>query len=137
MKEEKQLSYLKPDRSNFTPNFQRIDDDDIIDIGWAEGELSDGRPYRLECWNEDGLSSITYYFSIEGMESATKESLADLLVSEGLIEFADPSSRYVTMVILPDASNNKMFTVSVLIGDETTIYADDKRPINPYPGSPW
>jgi len=35
--------YPKPDRSDQTPNFVKSAENDAIDIGWNEGNLSDGR----------------------------------------------------------------------------------------------
>lgn len=40
--------YPKPNRSDFKPNLKRTHKNDVLDIGWNEGVLSDGRPYRRE-----------------------------------------------------------------------------------------
>ena len=55
--------FPKVDRSNFTPNFTKSPENDAVDIGWSEGNLSDGRPYRLECWAQDQITNITIFVS--------------------------------------------------------------------------
>ena len=62
------MNYAKPDRSNFTPNFRKTPENPDLDIGWAEGSLSDGRPYRLECWAADQITNITVFVSRLGLE---------------------------------------------------------------------
>jgi hypothetical protein len=126
------MTYPKPDRSNFTPNCVITEDADVLDFGYAEGQLSDGRPYRLECWAESSVSSISYFMSIEGLEAASKDELADLLVREELIEFNDPNRRHVAVCEITDASDNRMLVISVVIADEDVLYAEDKCPILPY-----
>jgi hypothetical protein len=40
----------KPDRSNSPPNLVKTDENPNLDLGWNEGFLTDGRPYRAEYW---------------------------------------------------------------------------------------
>ena len=82
--------YPEINRSNFQPSLTKDPESDEIDIGWNEGDLSDGRPFRLEYWAISGLSMLTYFFSTKGMENHSQEELIDILVSNGLIEFLVP-----------------------------------------------
>ena len=55
------LKYPRPDRSDFRPNFEKTLENDVLDIGWAEGILSDGigssgRRQHLRSWRSDALS---------------------------------------------------------------------------------
>jgi hypothetical protein len=109
----------------------------VVDIGFGEGELSDGRPFRIEYWAEDGICTITYIMSIEGLEGESKESLADMLVSEGLLVFLDHENRYLGVTEMTDASGNRMLWMHTVIGDDEGVYAEGKYPLYPYPGAPW
>jgi hypothetical protein len=42
------VNYPVSDRSNQRLNFAKTSEDDTLDIGWAEGTLNDGRPYRAD-----------------------------------------------------------------------------------------
>ena len=52
--------YPKPNRSDQKQNFVKTADDEALDIGWNEGFLSDGRPYRVECWAENHITMLTF-----------------------------------------------------------------------------
>ena len=51
-----------PDRSQQRVRLER-DADGVMDIGWCEGLLSDGRPFRVEMWAQDQVSCLTIFFS--------------------------------------------------------------------------
>lgn len=40
------MNYPAPYRSSHTPNFVKTPENDVLDLCWAEGVLSDGRPFR-------------------------------------------------------------------------------------------
>jgi hypothetical protein len=48
------------------PNIEKNPENDVLDIGWAEGNLSDGWPYRMECWagflEKEGLVAFYNWF---------------------------------------------------------------------------
>ncbi len=47
------------------------DQDGVIDIGWCDGVLSDGRAFRAEMWAQDQVSMLTFFFSSIGLEAHT------------------------------------------------------------------
>ena len=53
--------YPKSNRSNQTQNYVKSEENTVLDIGWNEGILSDGRPYRAECWAEDQVTMLTFF----------------------------------------------------------------------------
>ncbi len=79
--------YHAPDRSSATRNFSKTKDDDDLDIGWADGVFSDGRPYRAESWAADQITLLTFFFSTSQIETYTNAQFIKLLEDEGLIEF--------------------------------------------------
>jgi len=122
--------YPKPDRSNYKPKFSKRDDEQV-DLGWNEGFLSDGRPYRLEAWAWEHITMVTYFFSTKGLENYTDKMFAELLTKEGLIEIL--SERIpVTSDIITDASGNKMWSVNVTIATENEHYTRDLKPLRAY-----
>lgn len=123
--------YPKPDRTNVTPNFQKTEENDALDIGWAEGTLSDGRPYRLECWSQDQVTCATVFVSRIGLESLDNESAGELLVREGLARFLGPK-RFVTVMPFADHKGNEMHSINIVIGDDETTYTDGGPPLHPY-----
>ena len=115
-------TYPKPDRSKLIPNFVKTADNDVLDIGWAEGFLSDGHPYRAEYWAQDQIGMVTFFFSIKGMEAHTDAMFQALLVNEDLVEF--PNARtHLSASKLLDWSGNPMWSVNVVIDTEEGLFA--------------
>ena len=56
-----QPKFPSSDRSKQTIHFTK-DEDGVIDIGWCDGILSDGRAYRAEMWAQDQMSLLTIFF---------------------------------------------------------------------------
>lgn len=116
--------YPKPDRSDQTPHPAKTPDDESIDLGFCEGVLSDGRPYRAEVWAESQITMLTFFFSSIGLEHASDEVLTQLLVDEGLVEFLS-DHRYVSGLKMRDAAGCEMWSVNVVVGDEDELYVND------------
>src|SRR5580658_9024365 len=125
-------TYPKPDRSDFKPNLSKTPENEILDLGWQEGVLRDGRPFRGEFWCQDEISMITFFFSTTGLESASKEELGQLLVSENLIQFKS-DRRDVRAQKINDASGNEMWSVNVWVGNEDSTLVEGGQRFNPYP----
>jgi len=121
--------FPKPDRSNYQPHGKNSEDPST-DIGWDEGFLSDTRPYRAECWAEDGVTSLTFFFSTAGLETMTDDQFGDFLEREGLLRFI--GTRYVAAMPMTDASGHDMWSVNVVVGDEDAVYVDDNTKLRPY-----
>ncbi len=81
------MTHPKPDRSDQRPNFRKTEDHPAIDIGWNEGVLSDGRPYRAECWAEEQVTSLAVFFSAAGIKDLTNADALALLEREGLVTY--------------------------------------------------
>ena len=123
--------YPRPDRSDFEPNLHKSDENPALDVGWAEGKLRDGRPYRAECWAEDGVTSLTLFFSTIGLESFTDADFAALVEAEGLVQFTG-ERRYVAAAPLTDSSGNDMWSVNVVVGDDEETFVIDQLQLRGY-----
>ena len=126
------MDYPKPDRSNFQPNLSKTPENDVLDLGWQEGILRDGRPFRGEYWCQDQISMITFFFSTIGLENASQEDLKLLLVSENLIQFKPGRARVEARKVV-DSSAHEMWSVNVAVGDEDETFVEGGRPFQGYP----
>lgn len=124
--------YPKPDRSDATPNFSKSAENDVLDVGWAEGVLSDGRPYRLECWCQDQVTSVTIFVSSQGLEQLDQKGVEDFLEREQLVRFPS-EKRFANAMPFRDPSGNDMLAINVVVGDDTELYATGGPDLNPYP----
>ena len=125
------MSHPAPDRSNYTPNFVKTDDNPQLDIGWAEGRLTDGRPYRMECWCEDQVTAVTYFFAAAGLEGMTNADFPDFLEREELLRYLTPR-RSAYAVAMTDAQGTPIWSVNVVIGVDDELYAGGGPRLRPY-----
>lgn len=121
----------KPDRSNHQPNVVKSAENPALDIGWNEGFLSDMRPYRVEAWCEDQVTSLTYFFATGGLEGLTNAQFADLLEREGLLRYLGPRRSAYAMPFT-DASGNSLWSVNVVVGNGDETFVEDLVEVRPY-----
>lgn len=126
------MSYPKPDRSTHRPNRVKTPENEQLDIGWAEGALSDGRPWRLELWAQDQITSATVFLSSSGLETCSAGQLAELLEREGIIRWAPDARRSAYPALITDASGNPMWSINVIIGIDDDPPVADSVPVRPY-----
>ncbi len=121
----------KPDRSDQILNFEKSEENDAIDLGWSEGYLSDGRPYRAECWAQNQITMVTFFFSMIDMENYSDEMFVEWLEKEEVIRFVIDNPHITTMPVT-DAVGNNMWSVNVVIGTEYELQAKDSVSFNSY-----
>ena len=123
--------YPKPDRSDQIRNFVKSEENEAIDVGWNEGSLSDDRQYHVECWVEDQITMLTFFFSTVGIEKYSEKRLKDLLVEENLVQFIKNDAPLSTMRIT-DAGGKELWSVNVVIGTEDELFANDLISLRAY-----
>ena len=126
----------KPDRSNHSPNLAKSADNPALDLGWNEGFLSDARPYRIELWAEDQVTSVTVFLPTAGIENMSNAQFADLLEREQVIQYQPDSRRSAYAVPVTDASGRSVWSVNVVIGDDEQLFAEVLVGIRPYGAAP-
>lgn len=131
----KAANYPKPDRSSFTPNFKKTKENYVLDIGYNEGILSDGRPYRVEAWCTDQTTMLTYYFSSKAIEGADDEYFVKMLQNEGLLRIINKhNDKYpLESEKFDDASKNSMWSINVLVATEYGEFVEDLVKLKQYP----
>jgi hypothetical protein len=123
-------TFIVPDRSNQTIIHTR-DEDGILDIGWNEGIMSDGRPFRMEMWAQNGVSMLTVLFSASGLLDLEDKQMKALILKEGFVSFRKGAKRYITSIIWDDPSGNKLWSSNIVAGDEDQTFVADSLPIFP------
>jgi hypothetical protein len=120
-----------PDRSKQTVHFSR-DEDGIVDVGWCDGVLFDGRPFRAEMWAQDQVSMLTFFFSRAGIDDVDTDALVRVLESEGLFKFRKADARNGNAVKIDDDAGNPIWSVNIMIGNEDESFLEHAVPIFRY-----
>jgi hypothetical protein len=119
------------DRSDFSPSFTKTAENEVIDVGYAEGKLSNGCPYRLECWAQNQITSITVFVSVAGIEEKEPAAILDRLKREGLFKrLGKRQSGYVQLI--EDPKGRPFYSVNLVIGIEDELENDSKIPLKSY-----
>ena len=85
--------------------------------------MSDGRPYRIECWAQDQITCVTVFMSTEGLETYSKAQFVELLEKEHIVWWKPDAMKSAYAVLRTDASGNSIWSVNVVIGvgDEAPV----------------
>lgn len=130
------MAYPKPDQSDWKPNFEKTPENEKLDLGWYEGALSDGRPFRADLWAQDQCTCVTVFFSTRDMDELSPAQGCDLLEREGLVQFL-PASEFRSSypVKIHDGSHNEMWSLNVVLDTEYSVYANAPGRFRRYTGS--
>jgi hypothetical protein len=119
-----------PDRSDQTIRMKK-DEAGVIDIGWCDGVLSDGRPFRVEMWAQDGVDMLTIFFSTAGLDQCDDDALQQLVAREELVSFAD-GPRYCSARKFVDKAGSELWSVNIVVGADQQTFLTGSVPIFPY-----
>lgn len=128
------MRYPAVDRSDFVPNFDGHMGDHVFDIGWAEGVLEDGRPFRMECWGLAGSTGVTVFMASEGLTGpdaiATAEAVQALLERSGVITLLAPHDlQESSLHHFTDPSGTACLSISYVVADEWDEYFVTAHPL--------
>lgn len=91
------------------------------DFGSAEGRLSDNRPYRIECWEEqDKRVLMTVYISVLGLEHLASDEVIRLLEENQLFKRNDRYPGGVVM-LYSDLRGNQFFAVTAILSEHEIV----------------
>ncbi len=112
-------------------------DDPEYNLGWDAGFLGADRPYFMEAWATNGITMLTYFVSVKGIENATTEDLVKMLTEAGLFRILKPGNNPVSVMKFEDDHENEFFSINVTIGVEDDLYVEGGRmypyaPLNEY-----
>lgn len=137
-KAEEKIRFLKEYRAHPEKYFPLIDhawkcfaekdtgenpwDDPEYNIGWNAGVIGGNRPFFLECWATCGITMLTYFVSVKGIEEYGETELLKMLEEEWLVKVLDPEHPRTTAVKVNDDHGNEFFSVNIVCGDEKGTY---------------
>lgn len=101
------------------------------DLGWAEGYLSDQRPFFIERWQEGENQLATFYFSSERIKGKSVDELVILLLESQLLTLQKEPIP-VDYAEVKDSSGQLLFSLNLVLSDASECYAQLKVPINDY-----
>ena len=97
-------------------------DDPEYNIGWNAGVIGGNRPFFLECWATCGITMLTYFVSVKGIEEYGETELLKMLEEARLVKVLDPEHPRTTAVKVNDDHGNEFFSVNIVCGDEKGTY---------------
>lgn len=106
-------------------------DQKVHNIGYAEGILIDGRPYRLECWAQDQITCITIFISAIGIENLASDEVMNYLEAEGLYKRIVNTNKGSARKFMDDKANI-FWSANLVIGSDEGMYADSLIPLKPF-----
>jgi hypothetical protein len=112
--------------------YSQKDDDGVIDIGWCDGVLSDGRPFRAETWAQDLVTMITIFFSNIGLKELDNKALFKLVEDEGLVTFVDDEPKRLSALKWTNNDGNEFWSVNIAVGAEEQTFLSNSVPVFPY-----
>lgn len=119
-----EYKYPMVDRSEFVERSMTVHRaSSVVNIGYAEGLLSDERPFRLECWAEDQITNITIFVSILGIEHFSPKDVINFLETERLFR-RRVDDIYGSVLLYKEDNGNEFWSVSLVVGDEENTYLD-------------
>ena len=123
--------YITPTRIDYVASPLEPGEDGVRDIGYATGKLSDGRPYRVECWCMDDLVMATFMIDVKGLETWDRANMMLLAEFEDLVKFIDERPRLQAAKTTDDAEN-EVLAVNVMLKNGSRTYAELKVELKRY-----
>ena len=124
------MKYIEPDRSEYIVSAQEPDDDGVLDLGFAKGVFSDGRPYKIECWCMDEIVMATVLFDEALMTAWKRADFTLLLELEELFKFN--GKPLVQAARMKDDAGRGIWAVNVMLKNAKGQQAELLRPMQRY-----
>lgn len=115
--------YITPRRVDFTPSPLEPDDDGVQDVGYRMGKLSDGRPYRLECWRMDDMLMVTIMFADTALSTYKRADMLLLVEAEELVHF-NGEKRSLQAAMTEDDAGNKVWALNIMLANHKGVYGE-------------
>ena len=116
--------FTAPCRVDYVPSPYEPNEDGVMDVGYKNGVLSDGRPYRLECWRMDELLMLTVLFSNQGLTGYTRADMPLLLEGEEILRFVGAGKPRLQATQTSDDVGQSMWAINLMLADNRGTYAE-------------
>lgn len=110
-----------PCRIDYVPSVYEPDEDGVMDVGYYNGRLSDGRDYRLECWRMDEMLMLTMMFSDLGISAYNRQDMYCLVEAEDVIDFYGEKKPLQCARTQDDAGTN-VWALNIMLADNDGTY---------------
>lgn len=121
-----------PCRVDYVPSPYEPDEDGVMDVGYKNGLLSDGRAYRLECWRMDEMLMLTVLFSDQGLEAYTRVDMPLLLEGEAILHFVGAGKPRLQAARTRDDVGQSIWALNLMLADQKGTYAELSVKLNSY-----
>lgn len=89
-------------------------DTEVCNIGYAEGTLSDGRPYRVEVWSAFEIETATIFISTQNIEDKDVKFLKKLIQDNKIVDIYDDRLDVTRTV---DYEDNEFYSINIPLVD--------------------
>ena len=124
------MEFIEPDRSNYIVSAHKPGDDGVLDLGFAKGAFSDGRPYKIECWCMEEFVMATVLFDEALITAWKRADFALLLELEELFKFN--GRPLVQAARMKDDAGRGIWAVNVMVKNDKGLQAEILRPLQRY-----
>ena len=124
--------YNAPCRVDYVPSPYEPDEDGVMDVGYKNGVLSDGRPFRLECWRMDEMLMLTVLFSNEGLGAYSRADMPLLLEGEEILRFVGTGKPRLQATQTTDDVGHSMWAINLMLANGQGTYAELTMKLNSY-----
>ena len=116
--------FTAPCRVDYVPSPYEPNEDGVMDVGYKNGVMSDGRPYRLECWRMDELLMLTVLFSNQGLTGYKRADMPLLLEGEEILRFVGAGKPRLQAAQTTDDVGQSMWAINLMLADNRGTYAE-------------
>lgn len=120
-----------PCRVDYVPSPYEPDEDGVQDVGYLNGQLSDGRAYRLECWRMDDMLMLTVMFSDLCLAAYKREDMSLLLEAEKIVRFTG-EGRKLQAARTVDDREQAVWAINLMLANKKGTYAEIIPELNRY-----
>ncbi|MBQ8417325.1 MAG: hypothetical protein IJX10_01610 [Phascolarctobacterium sp.] len=120
-----------PSRIDYVPSPYEPNEDGVMDVGYYNGALSDGRAYRVECWRMDEMLMMTVMFSDLGLSAWKRQDMFCLLELEGILEYT-AECRAVQCARTQDDAERGVWALNMMLANGKGTYGKLLVPLHSY-----
>ena len=113
-----------PCRVGYVPSPYEPDEDGVMDVGYLTGTMSDGRPFRLECWRMEEMLMLTVLFSSQGLSAYSRADMPLLLEGEEILRFVGTGKPKLQAAQTTDDVGQKMWALNLMLANNKGTYAE-------------
>ena len=106
--------YDAPCRVGYVPSPYEPDEDGVMDVGYLTGTMSDGRPFRLECWRMEEMLMLTVLFSSQGLSAYSRADMPLLLEGEEILRFVGTGKPKLQAAQTTDDVGQNMWALNLM-----------------------